>query len=172
MKPYSLCISKAQLSQTPINLPRFPATFRLSRFISVSVSCGGFAGSLADCPLFSGCRSYDLRNRVESRRRWSNRTVFSDRADFVPQRRPAVLTLQPSVRSDTAQYRCRVDYQFSRTRYAHVNLTVIGKRTLEPYSSGKVRFLYSYLYDDRGAVHNKWPFWRVQRQKTFIGRQL
>ena len=65
---------------------------------------------------------------MESRRRWSNGTVFSDRADFVPQSRPATLTLQPSVREDSALYRCRVDYQFSRTRYALVNLTVIGKR--------------------------------------------
>ncbi|XP_037079503.1 nephrin-like [Pollicipes pollicipes] len=75
----------------------------------------------SDTPVFS----YDLRNNVEKRRRWSNRTVFSDRADLVPERRPSLLTLQPSLRSDAALYRCRVDFQYARTRYALVNLTIV-----------------------------------------------
>ncbi|XP_043226063.1 hemicentin-1-like [Amphibalanus amphitrite] len=69
--------------------------------------------------------NYDFRNRDESNRRWHNTSVFGSRVDFVPGRRPAVLTLRDLGPADQAIYKCRVDFQHSRTRNALVNLTVI-----------------------------------------------
>ncbi|KAF0289213.1 hypothetical protein FJT64_012485 [Amphibalanus amphitrite] len=89
----------------------------------------------SDAPVYSAavaversivCRwSYDFRNRDESNRRWHNTSVFGSRVDFVPGRRPAVLTLRDLGPADQAIYKCRVDFQHSRTRNALVNLTVI-----------------------------------------------
>ncbi|XP_037073232.1 protein turtle homolog A-like [Pollicipes pollicipes] len=75
----------------------------------------------SDAPVFS----YDLRNAMEDDRRWYNSSVFGTRVDFVPGRRPAVLTLRHIGRRDQGLYKCRVDFQHSRTRNALVNLTVI-----------------------------------------------
>ncbi|XP_037073230.1 uncharacterized protein LOC119094260 [Pollicipes pollicipes] len=75
----------------------------------------------SDTPVYS----YDLRNRLEEKRKWHNTSVFGSRVDFVPGRRPAVLTLRHISRQDQGLYKCRVDFQHSRTRNALVNLTVI-----------------------------------------------
>ncbi|XP_043226115.1 nephrin-like isoform X2 [Amphibalanus amphitrite] len=75
----------------------------------------------SDAPVYS----YDLRNAMETDRRWHNTSVFGSRVDFVPGRRPAVLTLRDLGPADQAIYKCRVDFQHSRTRNALVNLTVI-----------------------------------------------
>ena len=64
---------------------------------------------------------------MERDRRWHNATVFGSRVEFVPGRRPAVLTLRDLRPADQSLYKCRVDFQHSRTRNVLVNLTVIGK---------------------------------------------
>ena len=77
--------------------------------------------------ILSSRSSYDFRNREEVKRRWHDASVFGSRADFLPGRRPAMLTLRDLRPTDQSLYKCRVDFQHSRTRNALVNLTVISK---------------------------------------------
>lgn len=61
--------------------------------------------------------------------RWSDESVFSGRAYFMPDKKPAELGVDHIRVEDAGIYRCRVDFQIGQTRNSKVNLTVIGKWT-------------------------------------------
>lgn len=74
------------------------------------------------------CRSVDARDRdFGIAERWSDDTVFSSRAYFMPDKKPAELGVDHIREEDAGIYRCRVDFQIGQTRNSKVNLTVIGK---------------------------------------------
>ncbi|CAG2184236.1 unnamed protein product, partial [Oppiella nova] len=51
--------------------------------------------------------------------------VLADRAFFNLSVRPAILTLDPILETDGAEYRCRVDFRWGRTLTSVINLSVI-----------------------------------------------
>lgn len=53
--------------------------------------------------------------------------MFSNRAYFMPDKKPAELGVDHIREEDAGIYRCRVDFQIGQTRNSKVNLTVIGK---------------------------------------------
>lgn len=72
--------------------------------------------------------SFDIRDRdAKSAKRWSDETVFGNRAYFIFDKQPGQLAIQHVRDEDTGLYRCRVDFQVAQTRNSIVNLTVIGK---------------------------------------------
>lgn len=72
--------------------------------------------------------SFDIRDRdAKSAKRWSDETVFGNRAYFIYDKQPGQLAIQHVRDEDTGLYRCRVDFQVAQTRNSIVNLTVIGK---------------------------------------------
>lgn len=74
-----------------------------------------------------GC-SVDARDRdFGIAERWSDDTVFSNRAYFMPDKKPAELGVDHIREEDAGIYRCRVDFQIGQTRNSKVNLTVIGE---------------------------------------------
>lgn len=79
--------------------------------------------------------SVDARDRdFGIAERWSDDTVFSNRAYFMPDKKPAELGVDHIREEDAGIYRCRVDFQIGQTRNSKVNLTVIGE-----YSSLSLR---------------------------------
>ncbi|KOX80798.1 hypothetical protein WN51_03860 [Melipona quadrifasciata] len=71
--------------------------------------------------------SVDARDRdFGIAERWSDDTVFSNRAYFMPDKKPAELGVDHIREEDAGIYRCRVDFQIGQTRNSKVNLTVIG----------------------------------------------
>jgi len=73
-------------------------------------------------------RSVDARDRtVSMAERWSDDSVFSNRAHFILDKHPAQLGVDRIKEEDAGIYRCRVDFQIGQTRNSKVNLTVIGK---------------------------------------------
>jgi hypothetical protein len=60
----------------------------------------------------------------------STKSGFDRRADFQAGSYPAHLLVSDLKLSDEGVYRCRVDYRYSPTRNALVNLTVVGEFTL------------------------------------------
>ncbi|XP_015589741.1 protein turtle homolog B isoform X2 [Cephus cinctus] len=70
--------------------------------------------------------SVDARDRnFGVAERWSDDTVFSNRATFLPDKQPAELGVDHIKEEDAGIYRCRVDFQIGQTRNSKVNLTVI-----------------------------------------------
>lgn len=83
---------------------------------------------LSDPPLCPSCCSVDARDRdFGIAERWSDDTVFSNRAYFMPDKQPAELGVDHIREEDAGIYRCRVDFQIGQTRNSKVNLTVIGE---------------------------------------------
>lgn len=71
--------------------------------------------------------SVDVRDRdFVYAERWSDNTVFANRAYFIPNKTPARLGVEHIQEQDAGIYRCRVDFQIGQTRNSKVNLTVIG----------------------------------------------
>ncbi|XP_034940665.1 neural cell adhesion molecule 2-like [Chelonus insularis] len=70
--------------------------------------------------------SIDVRGRdFSTAERWSDDSVFSNRAYFRTDQKPAKLEINPIVEKDAEIYRCRVDFLIGQTRNYKVNLTVI-----------------------------------------------
>ncbi|XP_018400905.1 PREDICTED: protein turtle-like [Cyphomyrmex costatus] len=70
--------------------------------------------------------SIDARNREFGvAERWSDNSVFSNRAYFMLDKQPAQLGVENTREEDAGIYRCRVDFQIGQTRNSKVNLTVI-----------------------------------------------
>ncbi|XP_076226361.1 neural cell adhesion molecule 2 isoform X2 [Nomia melanderi] len=70
--------------------------------------------------------SVDARDRdFGIAQRWSDESVFSNRAYFMLDKNPAELGVNPIREEDAGIYRCRVDFQIGQTRNSKVNLTVI-----------------------------------------------
>ncbi|KAL7017192.1 hypothetical protein ACKWTF_010287 [Chironomus riparius] len=70
--------------------------------------------------------SVDIRDRdPNAAKRWSDETVFSNRAYFLFDKLPGELAVQNAKDSDTGVYRCRVDFKVAQTRNSIVNLTII-----------------------------------------------
>uniref|UniRef100_A0A8W7PK50 Ig-like domain-containing protein n=1 Tax=Anopheles coluzzii TaxID=1518534 RepID=A0A8W7PK50_ANOCL len=75
--------------------------------------------------------SADTRGReVGSAKRWSDDSMFGDRAYFQFEKEPGELAVQNVRETDSGMYRCRVDFIVAQTRNSVVNLTIIGKRIL------------------------------------------
>jgi len=80
-------------------------------------------------------RSVDARDRtVSMAERWSDDSVFSNRAHFILDKHPAQLGVDRIKEEDAGIYRCRVDFQIGQTRNSKVNLTVIGKSSSPRFS--------------------------------------
>lgn len=72
--------------------------------------------------------SVDARDRdFGFAERWSDDAVFSNRAYFLPDKKPAELGVDRIREEDAGIYRCRVDFRIGQTRNSKVNLTVIGR---------------------------------------------
>ncbi|XP_055324788.1 protein turtle [Sitodiplosis mosellana] len=70
--------------------------------------------------------SVDIRDRdFKAAKRWSDETVFANRAYFLFEKQPGELAVQNAKESDSGIYRCRVDFKVAQTRNSKVNLTVI-----------------------------------------------
>ncbi|XP_040152153.1 neural cell adhesion molecule 1 isoform X2 [Anopheles arabiensis] len=70
--------------------------------------------------------SADTRGReVGSAKRWSDDSMFGDRAYFQFEKEPGELAVQNVRETDSGMYRCRVDFIVAQTRNSVVNLTII-----------------------------------------------
>lgn len=70
--------------------------------------------------------SVDIRDRdFKAAKRWSDDTVFANRAYFLFDKEPGELAVQNAKDTDTGVYRCRVDFKVAQTRNSKVNLTII-----------------------------------------------
>lgn len=70
--------------------------------------------------------SVDVRDRdFKAAKRWSDETVFANRAYFLFEKEPGELAVQNAKDTDTGVYRCRVDFKVAQTRNSKVNLTII-----------------------------------------------
>ena len=73
--------------------------------------------------------SVDARDSpMPSAKHLANTELFgANRAFFDTSRRPALLKIDPIRQEDDHEYRCRVDFRYSRTMSSFVRLYVIGK---------------------------------------------
>ncbi|KAG8262208.1 hypothetical protein J6590_057042 [Homalodisca vitripennis] len=72
--------------------------------------------------------SVDARERdFKQAERWSDETIFGNRAYFMSEKQPAELGVDHIREEDQAIYRCRVDFKSAQTRNSKINLTVIGR---------------------------------------------
>lgn len=60
-------------------------------------------------------------------KRWSDESVFGERAYFIFDKEPGTLSIQSTQYTDSGTYRCRVDFLKAQTRNSKINLVVIGK---------------------------------------------
>ncbi|CAD7091434.1 unnamed protein product [Hermetia illucens] len=116
--------------------------------------------------------SVDIRDRTAKEpKRWSNETVFSNRAYFLFDKEPGELAIQSINESDTGLYRCRVDFKVAQTRNSFVNLTVITpperisirddsgierSAVVGPYSEGHVMSLRCEVYGGKPTPVVSW----------------
>lgn len=64
---------------------------------------------------------------MKTAKTWSSQAGFDERAGFQAGSYPAHLLVNDLQEGDQGVYRCRVDFRYSPTRNALVNLTVVGK---------------------------------------------
>ncbi|XP_055588000.1 protein turtle [Uranotaenia lowii] len=116
--------------------------------------------------------SADTRGRdVTSAKRWSDESVFGNRAYFLFDKQPGELAIQNARETDSGLYRCRVDFIVAQTRNSIVNLTIIvppervvirdqqgTERTTVagPYSEGDVVKLRCDVYGGRPTPSVSW----------------
>ncbi|KAF7397237.1 hypothetical protein HZH68_008459 [Vespula germanica] len=116
--------------------------------------------------------SVDARDRdFGIAERWSDDTVFSSRAYFMPDKKPAELGVDHIREEDAGIYRCRVDFQIGQTRNSKVNLTVIvpphrivivdergiaRDKTAGPYAEGDSLRLYCDVYGGKPPPTVTW----------------
>ncbi|XP_012271984.2 neural cell adhesion molecule 2 [Orussus abietinus] len=116
--------------------------------------------------------SVDVRDRdFGIAERWSDDTVFSNRAYFMPDKKPAELGVDHIKEEDAGIYRCRVDFQIGQTRNSKVNLTVIvpphkiaifdenevtRSSTVGPYVEGDILKLYCDVYGGKPPPMVSW----------------
>ncbi|KAH8294938.1 hypothetical protein KR018_004471 [Drosophila ironensis] len=71
--------------------------------------------------------SIDIRAGVsKAPKRWSDESVFGDRAYFIFDKEPGKLSIQNTQASDSGTYRCRVDFLKAQTINSRVRLNVIS----------------------------------------------
>ena len=59
---------------------------------------------------------------------WKDNFILANRkAEFLVDRTPPVLAIDDVRETDAGEYRCRVDFQLTPTKYHRVNLTIIGR---------------------------------------------
>ncbi|XP_053985137.1 protein turtle-like isoform X1 [Hylaeus anthracinus] len=116
--------------------------------------------------------SVDVRNRdFGIAARWSDDSVFSNRAYFMPDKQPAELGVDHIREEDAGIYRCRVDFQMGQTRNSKVNLTVIvpphkivivddseiaRNSMVGPYMEGDTLRLYCDVYGGKPTPTVSW----------------
>ncbi|XP_058463277.1 hemicentin-1 isoform X2 [Malaya genurostris] len=116
--------------------------------------------------------SADTRGRdVTSAKRWSDDSVFGNRAYFLFDKQPGELAVQNARETDAGVYRCRVDFIVAQTRNSIVNLTIIvppervvirdqlgAERTTVagPYSEGDIVKLRCDVYGGRPTPTVSW----------------
>jgi len=70
--------------------------------------------------------SIDIRAGVsKAPKRWSDESVFGDRAYFIFDKEPGKLSIQNTQASDSGTYRCRVDFLKAQTINSRIKLNVI-----------------------------------------------
>ncbi|XP_062713381.1 V-set and immunoglobulin domain-containing protein 1 [Aedes albopictus] len=69
--------------------------------------------------------TFDARDSTREGSHRSSNSSFDGRANFYPNRTPAVLEIRQTKNSDSGVYRCRVDFHKSPTRNTRVQLSVI-----------------------------------------------
>lgn len=103
--------------------------------------------------------SVDIRDRdFKAAKRWSDESVFGNRAYFLFEKQPGELAVQNAKDSDSGVYRCRVDFKVAQTQNSKVNLTIIRK-----YSANQFVVLLSQLAIPAAFVfesHIPFPFFR------------
>ncbi|KAG4065909.1 hypothetical protein HA402_000356 [Bradysia odoriphaga] len=116
--------------------------------------------------------SVDIRDRdFKAAKRWSDETVFANRAYFLFEKQPGELAVQNAKDTDTGVYRCRVDFKMAQTRNSKVNLTVIlppdrisirdeagvdRASVVGPYSEGDTVSLKCDVYGGKPAPTVTW----------------
>ncbi|CRK89491.1 CLUMA_CG003227, isoform A [Clunio marinus] len=116
--------------------------------------------------------SVDIRERdPNAAKRWSDETVFSNRAYFLFDKLPGELAVQNAKDSDTGVYRCRVDFKVAQTRNSVVNLTIIvpperisirdesnteRNSVVGPYSEGDTMKLKCDVFGGRPTPNVTW----------------
>ncbi|XP_055371722.1 hemicentin-1 [Condylostylus longicornis] len=116
--------------------------------------------------------SVDIRvGDLKAAKRWSDESVFSNRAYFLFDKDPGELAVQSTKESDSGVYRCRVDYKVAQTRNSIVNLTVITpperisirddsgierSTVVGPYSEGDVVSLKCEVYGGKPTPSISW----------------
>lgn len=98
-------------------------------FFLFHVCCCFSASTINNFSYFSSSiSSVDIRDRdPNAAKRWSDETVFANRAYFLFDKLPGELAVQNAKDADTGVYRCRVDFKVAQTRNSVVNLTIIGE---------------------------------------------
>ncbi|XP_046806561.1 uncharacterized protein LOC124419831 [Lucilia cuprina] len=72
--------------------------------------------------------SVDIREGyTKAIKRWSDESVFGERAYFIFDKEPGTLSIQSTKFADSGTYRCRVDFLRAQTRNSKITLSVIGK---------------------------------------------
>ncbi|XP_030379920.1 hemicentin-2 [Scaptodrosophila lebanonensis] len=71
--------------------------------------------------------SIDIRDGIsKAPKRWSDESVFGDRAYFIFDKEPGKLSVQNTQSSDSGFYRCRVDFVKAQTHNSRIKLNVIS----------------------------------------------
>ena len=79
------------------------------------------------CYLFA--HSFDARQgSLSDGVQWKDNFILANRnAEFLVNTSPPVLAIDDVRESDAGEYRCRVDFKLTPTKYHRVNLTIIGR---------------------------------------------